>query len=180
MNLKVHVLSPYYVTDKLMGFNRCSSSYADKWNSEANFWVHRVCWFGWKHFGEKKDEPNTTSKSQYFAWFAWNSSTHGHVYLQSLFSGSSVTWYFILSSKYSLKFLKEWLDIIFMQMCEKWKLWWSSWLGSICCKAYYNASKVSFFHDSLSSMQPYFICKPALLRHCFLFLFQKEFLWFRL
>lgn len=99
---------------------------------------------------------------------------------RAYFSGSSVTWYFILSSTYSLKFLKEWLDIIFMQLCEKWKLWWSSWLGSICCKAYYNASKVSFFHDSLSSMQPYFICKPALLRHCFLFLFQKEFLWFRL
>lgn len=55
------------------------SSPADNWDPKTDIWLYRIYWICGRDFGEKKDEPNAASESQYFAWLAWNPSTYGHV-----------------------------------------------------------------------------------------------------
>lgn len=54
-------------------------SFADNWDPKTDLRLYRIYRICWTDFGEKKDEPNTACKSQYFAWLAWNSPAYGHV-----------------------------------------------------------------------------------------------------
>lgn len=53
--------------------------FSDCWSSKPDNWVHWVHRISRADFGKKEDEPNITGQSQYYAWFAWNSSAYGHV-----------------------------------------------------------------------------------------------------
>lgn len=41
--------------------------------------------------------------------------------------------------------MKDSLTFFFLQMCKKWKLWWSSWLRSICMQTFDLAPQVSLY-----------------------------------
>lgn len=48
--------------------------------------------------------------------------------------------------------------LVVMQMCTKCKLWWSSWSGSFCLQACYNAFEVTWRTPFLMCTQPHVRC----------------------
>lgn len=55
------------------------SSFIDIWDSKFDIGLHRVYWVCGTDSGGEEDEPDIANKSQYSAWFTWNSSAYGHV-----------------------------------------------------------------------------------------------------